>query len=50
LELLRRANVKIEQLRWMIRLSKDRVVLTPRHCEYSAEQLTECAVACSEAG
>ena len=27
LELLRRANVKIEQLRWMIRLAKDRAVL-----------------------
>jgi hypothetical protein len=42
LELLRRANVKIEQLRWMIRLAKDRAVLTPRQYEYSAEQLTEC--------
>jgi hypothetical protein len=30
LELLRRANVKIEQLRWIIRLAKDRAVLTPR--------------------
>jgi hypothetical protein len=42
LELLRRANVMIEQLRWMIRLAKDRAVQTPRQYEYSAEQLTEC--------
>jgi hypothetical protein len=42
LELLRRANVMIEQLRWMIRLAKDHAVQTPRQNEYSAEQLTEC--------
>ena len=36
------SRTKIEQLRWMIRLAKDRAVLTPRQYEYSAEQLTEC--------
>ena len=40
--LLQRANVKLEQLRWLTRLAKDRKVITPRQYEYSAEQLTEC--------
>ena len=41
-ELLRSANVKVEQLRWLVRLAKDRKVITPRQYEYSAGQLTEC--------
>lgn len=39
---LHRANIKLEQLRWLIRLAKDRKVMTMRQYEYSAEQLTEC--------
>ena len=38
--LLHRANVKLEQLRWLTRLAKDRKLITPRQYEYSAEQLT----------
>lgn len=41
-ELLRRANLKIEKIRWLVRMAKDRKVLTPRQYEYSAEQLSEC--------
>lgn len=40
--LLHRANVQIEQLRWLTRLAKDRKVITPRQYEYCAEQLTHC--------
>lgn len=40
--LLHRANVKLEQLRWLTRLAKDRKVISPRQYGYSAEQLTEC--------
>ena len=40
--LLQRANIKLEKLRWLTRLAKDRTVIPPRQYEYSAEQLTEC--------
>jgi|OM-RGC.v1.026549418 hypothetical protein len=40
--LLHRANIRLEKLRWLTRLAKDRKVITPRQFEYSAEQLTEC--------
>jgi hypothetical protein len=41
-DLLFKANIAVEKLRWLIRLAKDRHVLTARQYEYSAEQLTEC--------
>lgn len=40
--LLRCANIRVEKLRWLVRLAKDRKLLTYRQYEYSAEQLTEC--------
>jgi len=40
--ILTRANIAMEELRWLIRLAKDRKILTARQYEYSAEQLTEC--------
>jgi len=40
--LLQRANIRLEKLRWLTRLAKDRKVITPRQYEYNAEQLTEC--------
>ena len=40
--LLHRANIRLEKLRWLTRLAKDRKVITPCQFEYSAEQLTEC--------
>ncbi|WP_043582399.1 diversity-generating retroelement protein Avd [Geminisphaera colitermitum] len=41
-ELLRRVNVRVEKLRWLVRLAKDRRLITSRQYEYSAEQLTGC--------
>lgn len=40
--LLHRANVKLEQMRWLTRLAKDRKVITPRQYKDSAEQPTKC--------
>ncbi|MBN1345074.1 MAG: diversity-generating retroelement protein Avd [Phycisphaerae bacterium] len=41
-DLLRQANRDIEVLRWLIRLAKDRKLLTPRQYEHSCMALAEC--------
>lgn len=41
-ELLRRANLRLEVLRWLMRMAHDRKILTGRQYEYSAEQITTC--------
>jgi hypothetical protein len=41
-ELLARANRKIEMLRWLVRLAKDRKVLTENQYLFACSGLTEC--------
>ena len=40
--LLREANTKMEVLRWLVRMAKDRQILTARQYEFSSEKLAEC--------
>jgi len=40
-ELLAQANKRIEVLRWLVRMAKDRRILTNTQYEHSAERLTE---------
>lgn len=40
--LLHTANRKIEMLRWLIRMARDRTLFTARQYEYSCERLEEC--------
>ena len=40
--LLREANRKMEVLRWLVRMAKDRQILTTRQYEFSSEKLAEC--------
>jgi hypothetical protein len=40
--LLREANKKLEVLRWLVRMAKDRLLLTARQYEFSSEKLAEC--------
>jgi len=41
-ELLATANRKIEMLRWLIRMAKDRTLFTGRQYEFICEKLEEC--------
>lgn len=41
-ELLARANRKIETLRWLIRLAQDRNLLSGKQYEFCCKSLTEC--------
>ena len=40
--LLQQANRKMEVLRWLTRMAKDREIITPRQYEFSSERLLEC--------
>ena len=40
--LLHTANRKIEMLRWLVRMAKDRTLCTARQYEFSCERLEEC--------
>ena len=40
--LLRDANRKLEVLRWLVRMAKDRQLVTARQYEFSSEKLAEC--------
>jgi len=40
--LLRDANRKMEVLRWLVRMAKDRQLVTARQYEFSSEKLAEC--------
>jgi len=40
--LLHTANRKIEMLRWLVRMAKDRTLFTARQYEFSCEKLEEC--------
>ena len=40
--LLHTANRKIEMLRWLIRMAKDRTLFTARQYEFSCERIEEC--------
>jgi hypothetical protein len=40
--LLHTANRKIEMLRWLVRMAKDRNLVTARQYEFSSEKLAEC--------
>ena len=40
--LLGEANRKIERVRWLVRIAKDRGLFTARQYEYSCEKLEEC--------
>ena len=40
--LLHTANRKIEMLRWLVRMAKDRGLFTARQYEFSCERLEEC--------
>ncbi len=35
-------TIKIEMLRWLVRLAKDRKLFTPKQYEYSCMALAEC--------
>ena len=41
-ELLARANRKVEMLRWLVRLAKDRKVLTEKQYLFACKSLAEC--------
>jgi len=40
--LLREANTKMEVLRWLVRMAKERQIITTRQYEFSSEKLAEC--------
>ena len=40
--LLSEANRKIEMVRWLVRIAKDRALFTARQYEYSCEKIEEC--------
>jgi hypothetical protein len=40
--LLAEANRRIEVLRWLVRMAKDRNLVTARQYEFSSEKLAEC--------
>jgi hypothetical protein len=42
LELLTRANLRLKRLRWLLRLARERTLLTARREAFVAEQFTEC--------
>jgi hypothetical protein len=37
-----RANLRLERLRWLLRLARERNLLTARQQEFIAEQFLEC--------
>jgi hypothetical protein len=41
-EVLVRANLRLERLRWLLRLARERSLLTARQQEFVAEQFLEC--------
>lgn len=41
-EVLVRANLRLERLRWLLRLARERALLTARQQEFVAEQFHEC--------
>jgi hypothetical protein len=41
-ELLATANRKLEMLRWLLRLARDRNLLSGKQCEFCCRGLTEC--------
>ncbi len=41
-EVLVRANLRLERLRWLLRLARERNLLTARQQEFIAEQFLEC--------
>lgn len=41
-ERLEQANRRIEVLRWLVRLARDRALVTPRQYEFSSKALLEC--------
>ena len=41
-ELLQQANRKLEVLRWLVRMAKDRGFFTPAQYRFSSEAMTEC--------
>ncbi len=40
--LLEQANRRLEVLRWLLRMARDRNLMTARQLQYASEQMTEC--------